>query len=71
MTTRDKTGNQLVDSIRKSKSGTVAQKTAARRPAGKSATTGRSRAAKTPAAPVEKPAGRDGGYSYGRRVWPD
>jgi hypothetical protein len=79
MTSKDKTADQLVASIRKSKTGDVAQKNQAR-----------STAKKAPARPAAKPAAStpkktaariparssyngtsSGGYSHGRRVWPD
>ncbi|MEZ5543535.1 MAG: hypothetical protein R3F42_16090 [Pseudomonadota bacterium] len=66
MTSKDKTGDQLVASIRKSKSGAVARKAAGRPAAGKSA-----RAPEPAATPAQGPAGQGDGYSLGRRVWPD
>jgi len=79
MTSKDKTGDKLVASIRKSKSGTVASKSS-ERPAGESAA--RSNASKIRSestAATKKPAStvatnqqeRNDGYSFGRRVWPD
>lgn len=78
MTTKDKTGDQLVASMRKSKTGSVASKTAA------PATKDNPAAVKpqTEAKPSATTAGtakkrqqpgtrsRDN-YSIGRRVWPD
>jgi hypothetical protein len=75
MTSKDKTADQLVASIRKSKTGTVARKNQARstankapaRPAAKpAASTQKKTAARTPAGSASS-----GGYSHGRRVWPD
>jgi hypothetical protein len=79
MTSKDKTADQLVASIRKSKTGTVAQKNPARRTAKKTpargaampaaATPGKT-AARTPARATGSETG-SGVYSHGRRVWPD
>jgi hypothetical protein len=80
MTSKDKTGDKLVASIRKSKSGTVASKTS-ERPAGESAARS-SNAPKTRSestAATKKPVStvatiqqdRKDSYSFGRRVWPD
>jgi hypothetical protein len=75
MTSKDKTADQLVASIRKSKTGTVAQKnqarstakkTPARRAAKPAASTPKKTAARTPARSESS-----GGYCHGRRVWPD
>ena len=79
MTSKDKTGDKLVASIRKSKSGTVASKTSERL-AGESAA--RSNVPKTRSestAATKKPAStvarnqqeQKDSYSFGRRVWPD
>jgi len=80
MTSKDKTADQLVASIRKSKTGTVAQKTQARSTAKKAPAR---RAAAKPAASTPKKATArtparstgngtsSGSYSHGRRVWPD
>jgi hypothetical protein len=75
MTSKDKTADQLVASIRKSKTGTVARKNQARSTAQKAPAR---RAAKPAAATRKKGAARtatgaagSGGYSHGRRVWPD
>jgi hypothetical protein len=95
MTSKDKTADQLVASIRKSKTGTVAQKnrtrsTAKKAPARRAVkpaastqkmATARSAAEPDASAP-KKTAARtpaesassgknSGGYSHGRRVWPD
>ena len=70
MSTKSKTGAKLVDSIRKSKTGTVASKTS-ERPGGRE-TDAKSRASssrsstKTTAKQSDKSL-----YSHGRRVWPD
>jgi hypothetical protein len=87
MTSKDKTGDKLIASMRKSKTGTVTQKTSAR-----SASAGSTTAADTPvrkkavpktapnaaSAVNEKPKKtavpvpvQDGSFSHGRRVWPD
>lgn len=77
MTNKDKTGDQLVASMRKTKSGAVTRKTAARRSTRKPAKPAASRPA--PARPAkaisttaaEAEAVPQDGYSAGRRVWPD
>lgn len=71
MTSKDKTGDQLVASIRKSKSGPAARKAARRSPAGKPAATAAGRAAKKPPTGATEKNRDVGGYSHGRRVWPD
>lgn len=79
MTTKDKTADQLVASIRKSKTGTVAQKnqarstskqTPARGAAKPAAAMPKKTAARTPARAAGSETG-SGGYSHGHRVWPD
>jgi hypothetical protein len=79
MTSKDKTADQLVASIRKSKTGTVAQKNQTRstakkapaRPVAKpAAPTPKKPAARTPARSTDRVTS-SGGYSHGRRVWPD
>jgi len=68
VTSKDKTADQLVASIRKSKSGEVARKTAkktARRPATRKPST-RNSGAKAKSSPASP-----GGYQSGKRVWPD
>jgi len=76
MTSKDKTGDKLVASIRKSKSGTVAGKNAespaVSKPAAKStAPTTRSESTARPASTIATNQDRKDGYSFGRRVWPD
>jgi hypothetical protein len=67
MTSKDKTGDKLVASMRKSKTGTVTQKTSER-----SASAGSTTAADKPARKKAEPAPKQGGcFSHGRRVWPD
>jgi len=81
MTSKDNTGDKLVASMRKSKTGTVTQKTsersasagfrsAAGRPARKKAAPKVASVAKAKkkVAPTPK---QGGGFSHGRRVWPD
>ena len=79
MTSKDKTADQLVSSIRKSKTGTVAQKNQARSTAKKAparraekpaASTPKKIAARTPVRSTSNGTS-SGGYSHGRRVWPD
>jgi hypothetical protein len=83
MTSKDKTGDKLIASMRKSKTGTVTQKTsersasagstmsadtsASKQAATKAVTTATARAKKK-AAPAPK---QGGGFSHGRRIWPD
>ncbi len=62
MTTTDKTGEQLVQSIRKTK---------ATGATGSPTTTPRSSAKAKPAAPQTAPAVAADPYQHGRRVWPD
>jgi len=75
MSSKDKTGDKLVASIRKSKTGTVASKTSERPDA--RATTDKSKASTAkPAAKVTpnqdvKNQGGKSLYSSRRRVWPD
>ena len=78
MSTKSKTGARLVDSIRKSKSGTVARKTAERPDADKSATTkskvSTTRSKSSAPKSVSKASTntvRKNGFSHSRRVWPD
>lgn len=77
MTSRDKTGDKLVASIRKSKSGTVASKTSQRPDADESAAKPKATTAKSSTAATSKSAraetdqGRKNTFSHGRRVWPD
>lgn len=62
MTTTDKTGEQLVQSIRKTKAtGATPSRT----------TTPRSGAKAKPAAAETAPAAAADPYQHGRRVWPD
>ena len=69
MTSKDKTGEKLVASIKKSKTGEVARKTAERSIGGASKST----TAKTrkPAATSRQDNGTNDAYSSGPRVWPD
>ncbi len=68
-TSKDKTGDQLVASMRKSKTGAVARKTTSQRtPSNPPAATNQVTATNT--ASDTKPVRKDG-YSHGRRVWPD
>ncbi|WP_455366627.1 hypothetical protein [Kaarinaea lacus] len=76
MTSKDKTGDKLVASVRKSKTGTVAQKTSERQNAGKQAAksnapTARSESTARPASKAATNQDRKDSYSLGRRVWPD
>ena len=68
MKSKDKTGDQLLASIRKSKAGVVAQKTQARATARRTAARPAATAQKAKPKPDARPAGC---YSHGRRVWPD
>jgi hypothetical protein len=68
MTNKDKTGDQLVASIRKSKTGAVTRKHTERATAGSKATAANARRQKT--AKTSKTI-QNSGYSHGRRVWPD
>jgi hypothetical protein len=77
MTSKDKTGDKLVASIRKSKSGTVASKTSQRPDADESAAKPKAATAKSSTAATSKSAraetdqGRKNTFIHGRRVWPD
>ena len=78
MTSKDKTGDKLVASIRKSKTGTVASKTSQRPSADESAAKPRTTTAKSvPTAATSKSAtaeitqDRKNTFSHGCRVWPD
>jgi septal ring-binding cell division protein DamX len=79
MTSKDKTGDKLIASMRKSKTGTVTQKTSERSAsAGKTAKKKAAPKAASKPAPIAKvkkkaaPAVESGsGFSHGRRVWPD
>lgn len=86
MTSKDKTGDQLVASIRKSKSGAVTRKSgdndtasstdqstpaAASATAAESAAPARARTSKPKPASKATTGTRQDGYSSGRRVWPD
>lgn len=68
MTSKDKTGEQLVASIRKSKSGEVARKTATPRTTRKPAAATSTRTAARQATAEQVQQDR---YHFGRRVWPD
>ena len=79
MSTTDKTRQQLVDSMRKTKAGAAGKKTVARskatRPAGRTTKTTKKAAATTVGKQPAKEAGsrpktRDS-YCAGQRVWPD
>jgi hypothetical protein len=86
MTSKDKTGDQLVASIRKTKSGAAArnsgtqntsEKQAAEKPASekpapaRKPATPKSRATKPKSAAAKKSDNDGDAYSCGRRVWPD
>lgn len=83
MSTKSKTANKLVSSIRKSKTGAVAKKTSERPDATKSATRSKASASKstpktTPKTAAKKSSSattanrdRQNPFSRGRRVWPD
>ena len=78
MSSKSKTGDKLVASIQKSKSGTAVRKTSQRPDADESDTKSKATAARSaPKAAANKPAitttnqGRKDMYSFGRRVWPD
>lgn len=72
MTSKDKTGDQLVASIRKSKSGPATRKAPPRRSSGgKSTATAAIRAADEPVMRAATKPRETSGYSLGRRVWPD
>jgi len=72
VTSKDKTGDQLVASIRKSKTGAVARKSAATSAASKPQSPARGSPRVTAAKPAKQEirSGSDP-YSIGRRVWPD
>jgi hypothetical protein len=71
MVNKDKTGDQLVATIRKSKTGAVAQKTATRSEAARTETAMPARAMKKTPAPVVKSPQDADSFSHERRVWPD
>ena len=87
MTSKDKTSDKLLASVRKSKTGTVARKTSEQQNVGKSAAKSKAPTKSAPTkpkaptkskAPAAKSASgaetnqnRDDGFSLGRRVWPD
>ena len=70
MSTKSKTGAKLVDSVRKSKTGSVASKTSESQNAKETATKPK---AATPKRATKATTNQDvkNLYSYGRRVWPD
>lgn len=68
MTSKDKTGDQLVASIRKSKTGPVAPRAKARGTTRKVTPRRTATIRETWPKASETPADS---YSYGRRVWPD
>ena len=73
MSSKDKTGAKLVASIRKSKTGTVASKTADR-PDARETTVRKKASASRSASKATPDRGSQGDnslYSRGRRVWPD
>jgi hypothetical protein len=73
MTTQDKTGEKLVQSIRKTKStgGTTGgAATTSKAPAAKPAAA-KPRAARSTAAKAKAATAATGGYQHGKRVWPD
>lgn len=72
MSTKSKTGAKLVDSIRKSKTGAVASKTAERPNARETAAKPRSSSSKSRGSAGSNGASNsNAGYSSKRRVWPD
>jgi len=75
VTGKDKTGDKLVASIRKSKTGAVAGKPGTQVPAGMPTVTAEANtgaAASRNKKPVSREPGSAGdAYSHGRRVWPD
>lgn len=76
MNSKDKTGNKLVASIRKSKTATVGNKASERPASGdaaaksKTPTAGVGSTARSASSVAPKQAIHNG-YSLGRRVWPD
>ena len=68
MNSEDRTGNKLVASVRKSKTGTVAGKTTVRQNA---AQTSARQKASVPATTATVSRDNKAIYSHGRRVWPD
>ena len=79
MSSKDKTGDKLVASVRKSKTGTVARKTSQRSDAGEAEAKPKSTATRSAlkattnksASTAKTSQERENNYSYGRRVWPD
>ena len=72
MSTKSKTSDKLVASVRKSKTGTVAQKTSERQKAAEPAAKPKAPTARSASTSASKAtAGSNNGYSFGRRVWPD
>jgi len=83
MTSKDNTGDKLIASMRKSKTGTVTQKTSERTasaasktvadmPVSKQAAPKAASTAKTKSKKKAAPAAtQSGGFSHSRRVWPD
>lgn len=72
MSTKSKTGAKLVDSVRKSKTGSVASKTSESQKAKETATKPKAATSKPkPAAKATTKQAVKNLYSYGRRVWPD
>lgn len=75
MSTKKKTGDKLVASIRKSKTGTVARKTSERPDAVESTATKSRSPTSKPASKSDSTAStnqvRKNVFSHGRRVWPD
>lgn len=70
MTSKDKTGDKLVASIRKSKTGAVARKTSQRPDADEKPTKSKVTAVR-PKSKAAKSRDSGGAFSPGRRVWPD
>ena len=78
MSQSDKTQQQLIDSIRKTKTGTAkspatgtaSKSTPAAKPATQSKPAPRSKRAATPPRAAATPSGSDP-FQWGRRVWPD
>lgn len=69
MTSKDKTGDKLVASIRKSKTGATTRKAESPSAAEPAAKTAPAKAATSK--PAAKSTQKNSGYSAGRRVWPD
>jgi len=70
MNSKSKTGDNLVASIRKSKSGTVADKTSERTGSGEPTAKSKASSAKS-ASTTDTNQGGEKIYRHSRRVWPD